>query len=63
MEKCYNWSSNTLKFSDKNGNKFNLRFKGEKIVAGPHAMLPGGLNFWGYGAEYDANWDAWILSQ
>lgn len=38
MEKCYNWSSNTLKFSDKNGNKFNLRFKGDKtIVSGASA--------------------------
>lgn len=32
MEKCYNWSSNTLKFSDKNNNKFNLSFKGNKTI-------------------------------
>lgn len=38
MENCYNWTSNTLKFSDKNGNRFNLKFKGDKtIVSGESA--------------------------
>lgn len=39
------------------------KMTGEKIVAGPHAMLPGGLNFWGYGAEYETNSNEYILSQ
>lgn len=38
MENCYNWESNILKFADKNGNKFNLKFKGDKtIVSGDSA--------------------------
>ena len=38
------------------------KMTGEKIVSGPHAMLPGGLNFWGCGAEYEANFDAYLNS-
>lgn len=38
MESCYNWENNILKFTDKNGNRFNLEFKGEKtIVSGDSA--------------------------
>lgn len=38
MENCYSWESNRLKFADKNGNKFNLKFKGNKtIVSGDSA--------------------------
>ncbi|MBO5259896.1 MAG: hypothetical protein J6B26_05895 [Agathobacter sp.] len=38
MENCYNWERNILKFADKNENKFNLKFKGDKtIVSGDSA--------------------------
>jgi len=29
---CYNWEENTIRFTDVNGNKFNLKFKGIKTV-------------------------------
>lgn len=38
MESCYNWERNILNFADKNGNRFNLKFKGNKtIVSGDSA--------------------------
>ena len=26
MQQCYDWQSNVLKFTDVNGNKYNLKF-------------------------------------
>ena len=30
MQQCYDWQSNVLKFTDVNGNKYNLKFRGNK---------------------------------
>lgn len=32
MQQCYDWQSNVLKFTDVNGNKYNLKFRGNKTI-------------------------------
>ena len=32
MKKCYDWGKNILEFEDVNGNRYFLKFKGNKTI-------------------------------